>query len=69
MDVDSGAVAEQMLQHGARVLIHGHTHRPATHEFLLDGKPATRIVLAEWHEDGGAYLCASEQGLNSHQFS
>jgi UDP-2,3-diacylglucosamine hydrolase len=69
MDVDSGAVSEQMLQHEARVLIHGHTHRPDTHEFLLEGQPSTRIVLAEWHEDGGSYLCANEQGLNTQQFS
>jgi UDP-2,3-diacylglucosamine hydrolase len=68
MDVDLDAVEEQMLEWQATLLIHGHTHRPATHEFLLKGKPVTRIVLAEWHEDGGSYLCANEQGLSTHSF-
>ena len=34
------------------LLIHGHTHRPAVHEFELDGAPARRIVLGAWHEHG-----------------
>ncbi len=68
MDVDSATVAEQMLKYQTRVLIHGHTHRPALHEFMLNREPATRIVLDEWHEDGGSYLCANEQGLQTHKF-
>jgi UDP-2,3-diacylglucosamine hydrolase len=35
---------------GARRLVHGHTHRPAVHEFTLDGQRAQRIVLAPWYE-------------------
>ena len=56
MDVNETAVREQMLQHRVRLLIHGHTHRPAIHTFELDGKSARRIVLAEWTEQGGSYL-------------
>jgi UDP-2,3-diacylglucosamine hydrolase len=37
-----------------RTLIHGHTHRPAVHEFTLDGAPARRIVLGAWHDRGSA---------------
>jgi UDP-2,3-diacylglucosamine hydrolase len=44
-DVDTSA-ARQWLQHaGAKTLIHGHTHRPASHD-LGDG--LERIVLSDW---------------------
>ena len=33
-------------------MIHGHTHRPAIHDFTLDGNPAQRIVLGDWYEQG-----------------
>jgi len=35
---------------GARRLIHGHTHRPAVHPFVIDGVSAERVVLAPWYE-------------------
>ncbi len=54
MDVNANAVADMMRQHGVRRLIHGHTHRPDTHAFDLDGQPATRIVLGDWFEQGSA---------------
>ncbi len=66
MDVDQGTVTEQMLKHGANVLIHGHIHRPESHEFLLEGEPAVRIVLDEWHDDAGSYLCVNAEGIHTH---
>jgi UDP-2,3-diacylglucosamine hydrolase len=50
MDVNQNAVETAMRAHGVRRLIHGHTHRPATHRFDLDGQPAQRIVLGDWYE-------------------
>ena len=50
MDVNDAAVTAAMRAHGVRRLIHGHTHRPATHRFELDGQPAERIVLGDWYE-------------------
>lgn len=50
MDVNQDAVAAAMRAHGVRKLIHGHTHRPATHHFDLDGHTAERIVLGDWYE-------------------
>jgi UDP-2,3-diacylglucosamine hydrolase len=50
MDVNGVAVEAAMRQHGVRRLIHGHTHRPATHRLDLDGKAAERIVLGDWYE-------------------
>lgn len=54
MDVNASAVAEAMGANGVRRLIHGHTHRPAVHEFELDGEPATRMVLGDWFKRGWA---------------
>jgi UDP-2,3-diacylglucosamine hydrolase len=50
MDVNSTAVTAAMREHAVRALIHGHTHRPATHRFELDGEAAERIVLGDWYE-------------------
>jgi UDP-2,3-diacylglucosamine hydrolase len=50
MDVNQAAVETAMRAHGVRRLIHGHTHRPATHLFELDGVKAERIVLGDWYE-------------------
>ena len=54
MDADQAAVAAALRACGVRTLIHGHTHRPAVHEFELDGRPARRIVLGAWHDRGSA---------------
>jgi UDP-2,3-diacylglucosamine hydrolase len=51
-DVNQGAVEAAMRAAGVQRLIHGHTHRPAIHDFALDGAPAQRIVLGDWYEHG-----------------
>ncbi len=48
MDVTQSAVDAMMRDHESRILIHGHTHRPAVHEFEIDGTPALRYVLGDW---------------------
>jgi len=35
-----------------RRIVHGHTHRPAVHELEVDGRPAQRVVLGAWYEQG-----------------
>jgi len=52
-DVNQQAVENAMRAANTTRLIHGHTHRPAVHEFMLDGQPAQRIVLPDWYENGG----------------
>ncbi|MCX7514355.1 UDP-2,3-diacylglucosamine diphosphatase [Frateuria sp. STR12] len=52
MDVNADAVAQAMRGAGVTRLIHGHTHRPAVHDFSLDGQDAQRIVLGDWYEQG-----------------
>ena len=57
MDVTPEAVDEMLRQHDCRMMIHGHTHRPAIHDFPLDGRPARRIVLGDWFEQGSVLVC------------
>ena len=52
MDVNQTAVERALREAGVTRMIHGHTHRPAIHDFMLDGKPAQRIVLGDWYEQG-----------------
>lgn len=51
-DVNQNAVEATLREHKVSILLHGHTHRPKVHEFLLDGAPATRIVLGDWYDHG-----------------
>lgn len=54
VDVTPEEVPRIMAEFGVHTLIHGHTHRPATHELQVDGKPARRIVLGDWDKQGWA---------------
>jgi len=55
MDVNAAAVTAAFKVARVRRIIHGHTHRPAVHDALLDGQPVQRIVLGAWYEQG-SYL-------------
>ncbi|QEY63864.1 UDP-2,3-diacylglucosamine diphosphatase [Metapseudomonas lalkuanensis] len=66
-DVTPEEIPRILRQHGVRTLIHGHTHRPATHELQLDGQPARRIVLGDWDRRGWA-LQVDENGFLQHSF-
>jgi UDP-2,3-diacylglucosamine hydrolase len=57
MDVNPGAVESALRQHGVRHLIHGHTHRPAQHQLLLDGQNLRRTVLGDWYDQGSVLRC------------
>lgn len=61
-DVTPAAVAAVMARHGVDRLVHGHTHRPAVHSLLVDDRPATRIVLGDWY-DQGSVLRVDADGL------
>jgi UDP-2,3-diacylglucosamine hydrolase len=60
MDVTQSEVERIMLKHGVQHLIHGHTHRQATHSFTLNNLSATRTVLGAWHEKGNALICHAD---------
>lgn len=55
MDVNLAAVTAAFKAAQVRRIIHGHTHRPAVHDTLLEGQPVQRIVLGAWYEQG-SYL-------------
>ena len=57
MDLNPAATDDFLRNHGYATFIHGHTHRPATHDHLVDGIHVERWVLSDWHEDHGEYLC------------
>lgn len=61
MDVNAQAVRAAFLGSGTRLMVHGHTHRPAVHSVALDAGNATRIVLGDWHKQGSV-LRWNEQG-------
>jgi UDP-2,3-diacylglucosamine hydrolase len=56
MDVTESAVSAAMRACRTRLLIHGHTHRPAIHQLELDGQAARRIVLGAWYEQGSCLI-------------
>ena len=49
MDVNTQAVENAFRTHDVNRLIHGHTHRPAVHESIINDKAVTRIVLGDWY--------------------
>ena len=57
MDVNQQTVETAMLDNNIQQLIHGHTHRPAVHEFSANDKPMKRIVLGDWYEQGSVLVC------------
>ncbi len=52
MDVTPSEVVDSLRHARVSTLVHGHTHRPAIHSLDVDGKPARRIVLGDWHAQG-----------------
>lgn len=52
MDVNPTALEKLMRRYPqCRHMIHGHTHRPATHPFSVDGQSKTRWVVGDWRPD------------------
>jgi UDP-2,3-diacylglucosamine hydrolase len=58
MDVNPGAVQAALADHGARLMIHGHTHRPALH-----GSPLERAVVGDWDACGSMLRCTPDGEL------
>ncbi|MCK5360826.1 MAG: UDP-2,3-diacylglucosamine diphosphatase, partial [Gammaproteobacteria bacterium] len=62
MDVNQATVESVMKDHGVNILIHGHTHRLAMHDFKISDETAHRIVLGDWYKKG-SYLIHDQQGF------
>ena len=52
MDVNRTAIDDAMRGSRCDLMIHGHTHRPARHSHVIDGRACERWVLADWYEAG-----------------
>ncbi|MEX2469360.1 MAG: UDP-2,3-diacylglucosamine diphosphatase [Pseudohongiellaceae bacterium] len=57
MDVNAKAVERLLRETGQTRLLHGHTHRPASHDLTFDSPIAGategwRLVLGDWHRQG-----------------
>lgn len=68
MDVNDEAVAALLRKYHYPRLIHGHTHRPARHEHIVDGHACERWVLGDWYQEGSA-LRVDAMGCNVILFS
>jgi len=55
-----------MQRHGVQRLIHGHTHRPNIHSLTVNGKPATRIVLGDWYDQGSILKVSPKEVMLQH---
>jgi len=65
MDANAQAVAQAFRDAGVSRMIHGHTHRPARHVHVVDGRECERWVLADWCERG-SYLRCDSRGCVAH---
>jgi len=61
MDVAPDAVEQSFRDCSCARMIHGHTHRPARHIHVVDGRSRERWVLADWYKKG-QYLRVSAEG-------
>ncbi len=57
MDVEKTTIDKYMRDNQVQYLIHGHTHKGATHKFEIDQKKMTRIVLYSWDHNGHVLIC------------
>lgn len=65
-DVDVATVEDEARRYGYATLIHGHTHRPAKHDHIVDGIHVERWVLADWSAERGEYLSWNGEQLIRH---
>ena len=61
MDVNQDEVRRAFDRHAVRLMIHGHTHRPAIHRFEHRGQTCTRVVLGDWYAQGSALFIEDGQ--------
>jgi UDP-2,3-diacylglucosamine hydrolase len=57
MDVTPASIDNFFNEHHIDLLIHGHTHRPNTHQM----NAGIRIVLGDWHETGWCLMLDEQQ--------
>ena len=68
MDVNAKAVAQAFRDAGVTRIVHGHTHRPASHVVDVDGTARERHVLADWH-GRATWLEIDEDGVRRRELA
>ena len=68
MDINQAELEKVMAELDVKILIHGHTHRPAEHAFEINGEAAQRIVLGDWGTTGWD-ICISDKAITLREFS
>jgi UDP-2,3-diacylglucosamine hydrolase len=56
MDVSVKTVEDAFKAYNCHRIIHGHTHRHAHHQHLIDARIHERFVLADWNDQGQALI-------------
>jgi UDP-2,3-diacylglucosamine hydrolase len=59
MDVNASAVYHCLNDDKIDHIIHGHTHRPNIHQYMINGIEKKRYVLSDWSQEKGHYLSCS----------
>ena len=62
MDVNADAVTQWFEHYNVTQMIHGHTHRPARHDYELNASTATRWVLGDWYTQGSVLKVSADNG-------
>ncbi|CAG0980089.1 UDP-2,3-diacylglucosamine hydrolase [Burkholderiales bacterium] len=68
MDVNAEQVARAFRDAGVVRMVHGHTHRPATHAVDVDGVRRERHVLSDWR-DRATWLEIDEAGARTRELA
>jgi UDP-2,3-diacylglucosamine hydrolase len=68
LDVNAQAIEAAFRTHAVTRIVHGHTHRPARHVSVVDGRTCERIVLADW-DDRGHYIAIDHEGVHEHEIN
>ena len=64
-DATEAGVQALMSAHPGADLIHGHTHRPATHQHEVAGRTLQRFVIQDWYGSEGGYLRLDASGVTA----
>lgn len=64
MDVNLQAIEAELARSPAKILIHGHTHRPARHQH----HHGVRWVIPDWKDGQGGYLSCIDGQLSLHDY-
>ena len=66
-DVTEAGVQAAFARHAPfDAIVHGHTHRPDTHQHQCGHRTVTRYVLPDWKHGQGGYLSLDPSGFHFH---